>query len=162
MARTEDDEFNARLKKAGGHIYLVPDVQIIYYARDTVSKLLRMLFQYGYFKPLVAIKHGRPTSMRQLAPLGFLLSLVLLSIGSMFFPACSLMLAGLVALHLGVGSLASIRLAEEHGVRSASLAPVVFLLMHLAYGTGYFLGLVNAVARGAHSGQNGRDVAITR
>jgi len=41
-------------------IFLVPDIVSYYYARDSLPKLWRMYYQYGYFKPLVVLKLGIP------------------------------------------------------------------------------------------------------
>lgn len=75
LIRNQDDEFNARIKNHGGKIYLVPDVQIVYYSRDSFIKLWKMYYQYGYFKPLVNLKLKKPTTIRQFVPLVFVLVL---------------------------------------------------------------------------------------
>lgn len=57
LVRNQDDEFNLRLIKNGGKILLGPDIISYYYARDSIHKLWKMYFQYGYFKPSVAKKN---------------------------------------------------------------------------------------------------------
>ena len=47
LVRNQDDEFNHRLIKNGGRILLVPEIVSDYYARDSLSKLWRMYYQYG-------------------------------------------------------------------------------------------------------------------
>jgi len=47
-----------------------------YYARDSLSKLWKMYYQYGYFKPLVARKVGGVLTARQLAPVLLLAGLL--------------------------------------------------------------------------------------
>jgi GT2 family glycosyltransferase len=51
LIRNQDDEFNGRLIKNGGHIYLIPEIVIDYYARGKIGKLSQMFYQYGLFKP---------------------------------------------------------------------------------------------------------------
>jgi len=55
LVRNQDDEFNLRLIKNGGKILLVPDIFSYRYARNSLGKLWRMYFQYGYFKPLLSV-----------------------------------------------------------------------------------------------------------
>ena len=66
--RTEDDEFNLRLRKNGGRSLLVPEIVIDYYARESLSKIWRMYYYYGYFKPLVARKLGLVLGLRHIMP----------------------------------------------------------------------------------------------
>ena len=58
LVRNQDDELNLRLIKHGGRILLSPRIVCKYYARDSLAKLWRMYYQYGYFKPLVVRKLG--------------------------------------------------------------------------------------------------------
>ena len=54
LVRNQDDELNLRLIRSGGRILLSPRVVCKYFARDSLLKLWRMYYQYGYYKPLVA------------------------------------------------------------------------------------------------------------
>src|SRR5918996_918776 len=74
LLRSQDSEFTFRLLRAGGRVLLVPGVVAKYYARDSLGKLGRMFFQYGYFKPLVARKVGAVMTARQLVPALFVSS----------------------------------------------------------------------------------------
>ena len=66
---------NLRLIKHGGRILLSPRIVCKYFARDSLAKLWRMYYQYGYFKPLVVRKVGGVMTLRQLAPPLFVLGL---------------------------------------------------------------------------------------
>ena len=77
--RTEDDEFNLRLRKNGGRSLLVPEIIIDYYARESLPKIWRMYYYYGYFKPLVARKLGLVLGLRHLIPSLLVLTLALSS-----------------------------------------------------------------------------------
>jgi glycosyltransferase involved in cell wall biosynthesis len=68
LLRNQDDEFNGRILRNGGKIYLVSDVVIDYHARKSFEKMRAMFYQYGLFKPLVNIKLGAPATWRQFAP----------------------------------------------------------------------------------------------
>jgi GT2 family glycosyltransferase len=84
LVRNQDDEFNLRLIKNGGKILLVPDIISYYYARDSIYKLWKMYFQYGYFKPLVVKKVGGILAWRQIIPSSFISSLILALLLSFF------------------------------------------------------------------------------
>jgi glycosyltransferase involved in cell wall biosynthesis len=73
LERAQDVEFNARLLNHGGRILLLPDLTSGYHARKSLSQLARMMYQYGYFKPLVARKAGKILTARQLVPALFVL-----------------------------------------------------------------------------------------
>ena len=75
LIRNQDDEFNGRIINNGGKIYLIPSIRIEYFSRDKISKIRRMFFQYGLYKPLVNKKLGAPATIRQFFPLLFLLFL---------------------------------------------------------------------------------------
>jgi hypothetical protein len=77
LIRNQDDEFNGRIIKNGGKIYLLPEVEIKYFARDKISKVRKMFYQYGLYKPLVNKKLGSPATIRQFFPLFFVLFLMI-------------------------------------------------------------------------------------
>ncbi len=45
LIRNQDDEFNARIIKNGGTIFLIPEVVIDYYARESLAKMSKMYYQ---------------------------------------------------------------------------------------------------------------------
>ena len=86
LIRNQDDELNARIIKNGGKIILVPQPILKYYARTTIFQLTKMFYQYGLYKPLVNNKIGRPTTLRQFAPLLLVLAtLVGLTFGIYYY-----------------------------------------------------------------------------
>ncbi|HEY9516645.1 MAG TPA: glycosyltransferase family 2 protein, partial [Gemmatimonadaceae bacterium] len=100
LIRNQDDELNVRLIRAGGRILLVPDVVCSYNARDSLAKLWRMYYQYGYFKPLVARKVGGVFTWRQLVPPAFVLALAVSLILAIAWPATAPLLFAVVAIYL--------------------------------------------------------------
>ena len=137
LVRNQDGELSSRVWRSGGRILLIPDVVARYYARSTLGKLGRTLFQYGYFKPLSARKIGRVMTVRQLVPPAFVLALVLAGALSFVWPPAAVALAAC----LGAYALAVIAFctlaARELPVLAALLLAVVFPIMHVAYGYGY-------------------------
>lgn len=143
LVRNQDDEFNLRLLKHRGRVLLVPDATSQTFARDSLARLWRMFYQYGYFKPLVARKLGRVMTVRQLVPGLFVLSLLLLGAGSRYsLPAIGLGLIG--ASYAAVCLIAAVRaLTAGQRIKTAAALLLVFPTLHLSYGLGSLRGLLD-------------------
>jgi glycosyltransferase involved in cell wall biosynthesis len=142
LVRNQDDEFNGRLLNAGYRIVLVPDVVVEYYARDSFSKLYRMYYQYGLYKPLASLKLGRVVTVRQLIPLGFVLSLFLgVLMVVVFQPLIWLLLTGLL---FYFGILGVVSLYESYLRKSFLVGHLLisFFILHFSYGLGYLVGAI--------------------
>ncbi|MFT6433738.1 MAG: glycosyltransferase involved in cell wall biosynthesis [Candidatus Azotimanducaceae bacterium] len=143
LTRNQDDEFNARLTKQGGRIFLVPDVQIRYYTRDSLSKLARMFFQYGLFKPLANIKSGTLSSYRQLVPCLMILVWIGSAMAALFSSISLIVFISSLLLYVcGICVASAIQIIPTHRWRSRAWLLVVYPLLHIPYGSGYCLGLV--------------------
>lgn len=162
FVRNQDDELNARLKKAGGRIFLIPDVRIDYVARDSLNKLARMFYQYGYFKPLVAIKLGRPATWRQLVPPAFTAALLGLPLISWLVPGAGWLWTFTVGAHSTVNLLVSARQARDKGWRLFPYLFYGFLMAHVAYGLGYLHGGLNFGVLRRHLTRSESDISLSR
>ncbi|MCX6246709.1 MAG: glycosyltransferase family 2 protein [Bacteroidetes bacterium] len=144
LLRNQDIEFNGRLLKNGGTIYLVPEVRIIYYARDSVKKLLNMFFQYSMFRPLVNKKLGMAIQPRQFVPPVWVIFLLVMLIGSFFSRGCGGVLLGGLGLYFICDLIFSIRSAVNANKWGLMLyLPWIFFVLHITYGIGYIRGLIN-------------------
>jgi succinoglycan biosynthesis protein ExoA len=63
----EDAEFDARLKQAGGRIYMDADIRVGYHPRATLKSLWRQYFQYGKARALTMRLHPQSIRLRQVA-----------------------------------------------------------------------------------------------
>lgn len=146
LLRNQDDEFNARIIENGGSIYLVPDVTIIYYARRDISSLLRMFYQYSFFKPLVNRKLKRPATIRQFIPPLFVLFLLFGWITVFITPTLFLFFIGGIGMYLLFNILFTVKSTLDHGKGYLLFyLPWIFFLQHLTYGIGYLIGIINFV-----------------
>jgi succinoglycan biosynthesis protein ExoA len=68
MVRNQDDDLHYRLRQAGSRIVLVPDLIVRYRCRETVDGVFRQYFGYGFWKVVGWAKRGRPSSWRALGP----------------------------------------------------------------------------------------------
>ncbi len=147
LVRNQDDEFNHRLRRAGGRILLVPDVVTVYHARRTFAQLRRMLYQYGYFKPLAARKLGHVPTLRQLAPPALVVGLLVALLLAPFGGVASVMAAFIAGPYLLLAVGAGLAAAPAHGLRAAVGLTYAFVVMHVAYGVGYLRGILDFVVR---------------
>ena len=144
MIRNQDDELNGRIIMNGGKIYLLPDVEIKYFARDKITKVRKMFYQYGLYKPLGNKKLGAPATIRQFFPLLFVISLVIGLIFTLKSPILWPFYVGMIVLHLLIGAIEGIMSARKTGKWGCIvLMPYIFLNMHFSYGIGYLKGIYN-------------------
>jgi glycosyltransferase involved in cell wall biosynthesis len=162
LLRNQDDEMNGRIIRAGGRILLLPDVLVDYFARPSLGKLARMYYQYGYYKPLVVRKLGLVPTARQLVPAALIVALAASALAAARSPSLGALALAIVAGAYGLGvGLATGTTWWRTRRAAALLLPVVFPVLHFAYGWGYLRGLVPAIRRGRRASTVG-DVALTR
>src|SRR5215203_4692481 len=78
LVRNQDDEFNLRLRRAGGQIMLDPEITVMYRPRGSIARVWHQYYEYGLWKVPVMLKHRRVLTLRSVAPLAFVLTTVLL------------------------------------------------------------------------------------
>ncbi len=140
LTRNQDDEFNARIIKNGGEIFLIPSVIIDYYARDEVAKVRKMFYQYGMFKPLVNKKIGSPTTLRQFFPLLFVIGLFVGAILSFFHSIFLGIYISVILFYFALSLIFAIKDCKGDFAQVLYL-PIIFFLIHFNYGWGYLLGI---------------------
>lgn len=142
LTRNQDDELNARIIQHGGVIYLLSSIQIDYIARDTLSKMSRMFYQYGLFKPLVNKKLSSPATLRQFVPPLFVLG-TMIGIAMCFaFPVLWIVFTLVYCIYIAIGITVGVQLALKHKkILLSILIPLCFFVLHWSYGIGYWNGL---------------------
>lgn len=151
LVRDQDDEFNYRLRAAGGRVLLSPAIKSLYTVRGTPAKLWKQYFQYGYWKVRVLQKHPRQMQPRQFVPPLFVAGLLGSGLAAAFHPM------GRLALLLGAGcyaaaNVAATLLAARGKRRLASRVSLAFATLHLSYGAGFLVGLVRFAGRWRNRG----------
>lgn len=147
LVRNQDDELNGRIIKNGGTIYLIPEIKTKYFSRDKICKIRRMFYQYGLYKPLVNKKLGSPATVRQFAPLAFLLGIIFGGILSAFSIYIMYIYFAVLALYLAIGVIIGCKCAAKHRRPMLTLLmPYVFANVHLSYGYGYLRGIYKILA----------------
>jgi glycosyltransferase involved in cell wall biosynthesis len=141
----EDDEFNYRLRDAGGAIVLVPGMRAGYTARGSLRGVWRQYFSYGKAKPEVLRRHPAQVRLRQLAPPAFVAALSFAAIRATLGRTDALKL--LIAVYTLGATIASLVLVTRQRWRYLPPLPAAFACLHLAYGLGFWAGVVGLAAR---------------
>ena len=140
LVRNQDDEYNYRIREAGGKILLADDVRSTYYSRGSLAKLWKQYFQYGYWKVRVLQKHPRQMSLRQFVPPVFVLSIFVSMLLALIVPWGWILLAMIVGLYSIVNLGVSISIAAKQGWKQLRLLPAAFAIIHTSYGLGFLVG----------------------
>lgn len=139
LIRNQDDEFNGRIIKNGGKIFLIPDIIIDYFARDKISKLSKMFYQYGLFKPLVNKKLKSSATLRQFFPLIFVLLLATAILFTTFQLVGYKILLAFVGVYFILAAFFGVK--EGDNIKQIFLLPVLYFVLHISYGLGYLIGI---------------------
>jgi len=152
FVRNQDDELNFRLQKAGLTIWQNPAIRFWYFPRDSLGKLFKQYYQYGYWKVRVILKHRRPASLRHLVPGAFVFTCFLLSVLTPFVLILRWILFGFLALYALFLLVGSIVTSSKSSWLYFPILPIVFAIYHMAYGMGFLHGLfVQAVGLSWHT-----------
>ncbi|MDT7574076.1 MAG: hypothetical protein QOH17_409 [Pseudonocardiales bacterium] len=163
MVRNQDDEFNYRLRAAGGRILLSDRIRSRYYSRASLRKLFRQYRQYGFWKVRVLQKHPKQMSVRQFVPPAFAAAVIG---GAVLAPKSRLVRrvwSATLGAYVFAALAASVSVARRHGWRHLPLLPVAFAAMHFGYGGGFLTGLVRFASRwGDRSGPASHGPVVPR
>lgn len=136
LLRSEDNDMNARIRAAGGKIYLDTDIHSIYYCRDSVSGLLKMAVQNGNALFRTFRENPRAMSIRHFVPFAFLVSLIAMPLLSLTHPAfrwlfvTEIVAYSMIDIYFSIGD-------RKNAVITFWLYP----LFHIFYGVGSLVGL---------------------
>ncbi len=154
--RGEDDEFNYRLRNAGGRIMLSPSIRSTYYCRDSLQALARQYWSYGLAKSAVLQRHPQRLRPRHLVPSALVLTLtggLVLSLVNRRFGWLTAAAAGTYA---GANLMASSQLAKRAAKNEAPYIPAAFACIHLSAGAGFIAGFGRQFLRPRGSQQGRR------
>ncbi len=146
LVRNQDDEFNYRLLKNGFKIYLSNAIQSDYFVRGSFKKLFKQYYQYGYWKVFVNKKHKTVTTLRQLVPLFFILFLIGGFILSFIHPFLFYSFLAILVLYFVMAFIAAFKKTKE--LMKIFKLVFVFFELHLSYGLGYLVGIVDFLILG--------------
>jgi len=139
MAANEDYELNCRLRECGGRILLDPSLPSTYYPRTSPRRLWRQYFQYGKGKIQCLRAHPDSLVLRQLV---VPVAVAVLVISLLLIPLTPLPIIGAGGLYLLMLLLGSVATAKKFGWRHLTLLPFIYLVIHVAWGLGFWWGAI--------------------
>lgn len=144
LLSNEDYEFNTRIRRSGGVVWLDPEIQSQYVARASLRDLARQYWRYGYWKLRMLLRYPDSVRWRQAIPPLFVLSVPTLLALGIVWQAARLVLAVELAAYLAALTVAGAGLAlREKNLLLLPASAAAMLTMHVAWGSGFVWGLVD-------------------
>lgn len=147
LCRTEDNELHYRMRKAGYRFCYDSSITSNQYIRSSLKKMLKQKFGNGYWIGVTSKICPKCLSIYHFVPFVFVAAILLTTAGCVVFRAkwiyfLTVLMWGLYAFAAVVMSLAGV-LNADSSKRSiyCLLLPVMFLMLHVSYGTGTLIGL---------------------
>lgn len=143
LIRSQDIEFNLRLKKAGGKTLLAPDIVAYYYPKNSLWDFFIHTISDGIWAIYPLKFQKMPFKIRHYIPFIFITSLIILLLLSMFLPTLFWIVIFFIGLYLLTSLFFSIKIMlKEKKIRYLFIMPIVFATRHIAYGLGSIFGLI--------------------
>jgi succinoglycan biosynthesis protein ExoA len=137
FSHNEDAEFDVRLRRSGGRIWLTRDLEIAYFPRSRPGPLFRQYRSYGRGRARTLLRHKERPRLRQLLPLAVAPALIALAAAPWLPLAAAPALAwALICLAYGAGLAIRTRAAE------ALLSGPAAMIMHVGWSIGFWSLLI--------------------
>jgi glycosyltransferase involved in cell wall biosynthesis len=145
LVRHQDYELNARIRQAGGKIFLSLKIYNVYYNVPTFSKFMRQASLNGTWCARAWMRYPVCFAWRHAVPLLFALGVLFLIISAVAFRP--LLWPALAVFSLYVISCLSVgvRVATKEGWKCFFLAPALMFSYHFVYGITTLFGFVEAI-----------------
>lgn len=147
LTRNQDSEFNYRIIRSGGKIYLSNEIKLAYYCRDSVKGIAKMAFLNGKWNIITAKLCPGSMRLRHFVPCFFVLSLIALPLAGLLFRGFWWLLAAEIGAYLALDVLFSAKLAS--GISEFFKLCGLFFIFHTAYGAGSIAGIFKTLFGGA-------------
>lgn len=138
----EDYEFNVRVRKSGGVVWLDPAIKAIYTSRRSLAELAKQYWNYGYWKLRMLIRYPETIRWRQLSGF-FVLSWLGLGALSIWFPIARWLLLAEALIYSSALIIAGTRAAFSRRQPTLLIGlPLAIATMHFAWGSGFLWSLI--------------------
>ena len=143
FVRNQDIELHSRIRASGGKFYFNPQINSIYYSRNTVEKMVKQAFGNGKWNMVLLKNHKSALRVRHLIPFVFVLFL-LTSLGfGLLNKRVRNIGISVILLHLAIGIYAACLKTKK--ISEIIRMPFLFLLLHTSYGAGYLSGIATKI-----------------
>jgi len=146
LLSNEDYEFNTRIRKSGGNVWLDPSIRSVYFARATLSGLGKQYLRYGFWKWRMLRRYPDTLRWRQGLPPLFVLSLIGLAIPGIFLPVFRVLLVVEISLYASGLIVTGIQAAFKQKKFFLVLGlPLAISFMHISWGAGFLWSMIKGV-----------------
>ena len=142
LVRNQDNELNARIRKAGGTIYLTPALTTRYHPVRSFMGLLKYAFKTSQWHIFTLRENKESMGLRHFAPAIFLVLLLLLLPASFASAIARSVLIGVMCVYLLTGFYFSLHSKTKSNGGVALIQPFASFCFHVAYGAGTLVGLI--------------------
>jgi succinoglycan biosynthesis protein ExoA len=155
LLSNEDYEFNTRIRKSGGRIWLDPSIRSVYFARPTLAALGRQYARYGFWKWRMLQRYPETLRWRQGLPPLFVLSLFAGAVLAFFSPFFRILLASECLLYLLALFAAGTQAAIIHKKFYLLVGlPLAIVTMHITWGAGFLWSIIKKIFASRNSKEN--------
>jgi succinoglycan biosynthesis protein ExoA len=145
LLTNEDYEFNVRIRKTGGKIWLDPTIRCIYFARKNLRELAKQYWRYGFWKLQMLKRYPKTIRWRQALPPLFVLVNILGILFALFNKYVAYSYLAILGIYLFILFATSIRDALKKKEPALILGlPAAIITMHFSWGFGF---LISAMTR---------------
>jgi succinoglycan biosynthesis protein ExoA len=134
----QDAEFNIRLRKHIGKLYLSKEISCEYYVRESIPLLIEQYWRYGWWRAKTTLHHPAQVKARQLIPALFVFSFLLSILATSYSIVPFTALATVYIATLIVCTL----LSPTKSWKVKLMIPVIAPIIHFSWGTAYLAGLI--------------------
>jgi succinoglycan biosynthesis protein ExoA len=144
LLTNEDYDFNYRIRQTGKQVILDRQGHCDYFARSTLKGLSQQYRRYGHWKAQMVKLHPRSIKLRHLVAPVFVLSILFLLILGLLYRPFWLLLVLVLVMYSSLALYFGWKIARksEAGVALVALMPLVFLLIHLSWGSSFLIGVL--------------------
>ena len=141
LLRTEDNEMHYRVRNAGYKLCFDPDIVSYQYARSSLKKMIKQKFGNGYWIGLTTGVCPGCISIYHFVPFAFILGILFTTILAFLgvWQIAAMMWSAYFLFTL-VSMVSTI--VKHRGNTWTVCMPILFLILHVSYGIGTFVGLV--------------------
>ena len=141
LPRSEDNEFNNRIIKNGGKVYLFNDIQIVYHPRENIFKLMKMGFDNGKWATYTGYIIPGSMQLRHFIPMLFVLGLIAgLIVTLLNLKVLTICFLAVMSIYFLLDLLFTIKNIICDGI-SQIICFLIYPLFHISYGIGSIFGI---------------------
>lgn len=142
LERNQDNEMNARIRRAGGKIFQTPTLTTRYFAPETFLKLLVKTYRNCRWHFFTMQQTSFAMSARHLVPACFVSALIGLITLAPLWTFAAIALGLLLGTYLAAATYFAFIDSQTSELRMKLFLPFAFLMFHMSYGIGTLSGLL--------------------